>query len=98
MKDRVNSSTQNPTSVKKIIHKGKPQAFEAKPVPELLHTIYISPRVRNMPHWPARCHTLRISCREIPVQWTAGWTTLMSMLAKKKVLPLLGIKLVYSYS
>jgi len=77
-----------------IIHKGTPQAFGTKRIPELLHTIYIYPKVCNMPHWPAWCHNLLISCREMVVQWTAGWSTLMSMLVKTNVLPLLGIKLV----
>jgi len=47
-----------------IIHKGKPHAFGTKPVPELLHTIYITYEVCNKPHLPATCHNLRISCRD----------------------------------
>jgi len=47
-----------------IIHKGKPQAFGTKPVPELLHTIYITSEICYKPHWPAWCHTLRINCKD----------------------------------
>jgi hypothetical protein len=43
MKGRVNSSAQKVNISKMIIHKGKPLAFGTKPVPEMLHTIYISP-------------------------------------------------------
>lgn len=91
MKGSVNSEV---NVSKMIIHRTKPLAFGTKPAPELLHTIYISPKVCNKPQWPAWCRNLRISYREMPVRWSAGWTILMSMLVNRKFLPLLGIKLV----
>lgn len=80
MKGRVNSEV---NISKMTIHKTKPIAFGTKTAPELLHTIYISHKVCNKPHWPAWCHNLCINCREMPVQWTAGWTILMSMLVNR---------------